>query len=414
MKVTKPDYYKEFKCIASQCPETCCAGWEIGIDGKTLNKYKNETGPFGNRLHNSINWKRKSFHQYEKQCIFLSDDKLCDIYTEVGPEMMCHTCKTYPRHLEIYGLDREVSLTISCPEVARMILNKKNKVQFISSDEVDKIQAEKEKQLSHGFDKEVYEYLVDVRKVMFNILQTREYSISTRMAIVLGLAHDIQTRLDNGKVTDIPYILKRYQTPKIMKYLGTKVSKNQEQNSERYGIMKEYMKLIGTLDVLNIRWEVQLHKARRILYGCSNENDIVRKHIKRRVRKPTSAMGDADRINYYTTMVEQFKTYMDHEDWQIAIEQLMVYFTFAYVCTAAYDGDVYTKMKLAVVSTLIIKEMCFAQWLEQGHNLMLKDMITFAYQYGREVEHLEQNLNRLEKLLAKKKEFQLDKLILAL
>ena len=34
MEITRPDYYKEFSCIAGACPDTCCAGWQIVIDDK--------------------------------------------------------------------------------------------------------------------------------------------------------------------------------------------------------------------------------------------------------------------------------------------------------------------------------------------------------------------------------------------
>ena len=39
MEITRPDYYKEFSCIAGACPDTCCAGWQIVIDDKSLKKY---------------------------------------------------------------------------------------------------------------------------------------------------------------------------------------------------------------------------------------------------------------------------------------------------------------------------------------------------------------------------------------
>ena len=32
MKVTVPDYYKDFKCIAGVCEDTCCAGWQVDVD----------------------------------------------------------------------------------------------------------------------------------------------------------------------------------------------------------------------------------------------------------------------------------------------------------------------------------------------------------------------------------------------
>ena len=32
MLYTYPHYYKKFQCIASDCEDTCCAGWAITID----------------------------------------------------------------------------------------------------------------------------------------------------------------------------------------------------------------------------------------------------------------------------------------------------------------------------------------------------------------------------------------------
>ena len=47
MLYTYPHYYRKFQCIASECEDTCCAGWEIMIDDKALEKYrKTHTGSF--------------------------------------------------------------------------------------------------------------------------------------------------------------------------------------------------------------------------------------------------------------------------------------------------------------------------------------------------------------------------------
>ena len=96
MEFTFPNYYKEFSCIAGSCPDTCCAGWQIVIDNKTLKKYQHFKGPFHNRLHNDIDWKEHVFRQYNRRCAFLNEENLCDIYTEAGPKMLCDTCRNYP------------------------------------------------------------------------------------------------------------------------------------------------------------------------------------------------------------------------------------------------------------------------------------------------------------------------------
>ena len=54
MKTRVPDYFKQFKCIASECEDTCCAGWEIVIDDDTYDMYKSVEGKFGERLKKEI------------------------------------------------------------------------------------------------------------------------------------------------------------------------------------------------------------------------------------------------------------------------------------------------------------------------------------------------------------------------
>ena len=130
MQYTFPNYYKEFSCIAGACPDTCCAGWQIVIDEKTQEKYRNYQGSFGNRLKNSIDWKDGTFQQYHGRCAFLNEENLCDIHIEAGHDALCRTCRRYPKHVEVYENEREVSLSLSCPAAARLKYGNKTAVQI--------------------------------------------------------------------------------------------------------------------------------------------------------------------------------------------------------------------------------------------------------------------------------------------
>lgn len=35
-----PSYYEKFHCIADQCKDNCCYGWEIDIDEGTMDYYR--------------------------------------------------------------------------------------------------------------------------------------------------------------------------------------------------------------------------------------------------------------------------------------------------------------------------------------------------------------------------------------
>ena len=44
MILRTPSFYKDFKCIAGACPDSCCQGWEVDADEKSLKYYKTISG----------------------------------------------------------------------------------------------------------------------------------------------------------------------------------------------------------------------------------------------------------------------------------------------------------------------------------------------------------------------------------
>ena len=127
MVVRYPNYYKKFRCIAGDCPDTCCAGWEIPVDKASEKRYREayRHGKISNKAF------ARKLKKYVKQgriisedvtCPFLNRDGLCEMYIELGPDALCHTCARHPRHLEDYGNLHEMVLLLSCPEAARLIL----------------------------------------------------------------------------------------------------------------------------------------------------------------------------------------------------------------------------------------------------------------------------------------------------
>ena len=144
MRYTFPDYYREFHCTADRCEDTCCAGWQIVIDPAALKNYreivrggknrvtgKKAAPDFRKRMGKSINWRAGVFRQNdEKRCAFLGDKNLCDLYAALGEKSLCRTCSRYPRHIEEFENVREVTLSVSCPEAARLLMNKQTPASF--------------------------------------------------------------------------------------------------------------------------------------------------------------------------------------------------------------------------------------------------------------------------------------------
>ena len=379
MKYTVPDYYNQFQCIAGECPATCCAGWQIVIDEKTLNRYRNCKTTLGNRLRNSIDWKSGTFLQYDRRCAFLDENNLCDLYTEAGPDMLCRTCRRYPRHVEEFENEREISLSLSCPVAARLIMGRSEKVIFLSKEDL------REEKEDENFDFFLYSALQDSRSLMIQILQDREKGIGFRMAKILGLAHDIQNRIDARRIFDIENLLERYGRAGADNKL-----KNRLQgyvNTERAAkIKKEMRMLLEELEVLDPEWTAQRNEWDKILDEVSEKTD-------------SESESGTDTFAAVASQKE------------LECEQLMVYFIYTYFCGAVYDGDVLSKVKMAIVSTLLIQELEFAEQLSAGRVLTLEERTKVAWRYSRELEHSDLNLNHMEKMIKEREMVSLDNLL---
>ena len=60
MRYLKPHFYDKFVCTAGDCPDTCCAGWQIMIDEDSLEKYKNVQGSLENACMGRSTGKRSA------------------------------------------------------------------------------------------------------------------------------------------------------------------------------------------------------------------------------------------------------------------------------------------------------------------------------------------------------------------
>ena len=383
MRYTVPHYYGKFRCTASECEDTCCAGWQIVIDDKTLKKYKKTKGPFGNRLYNSIDWKEKSFYQYDGRCAFLNEDNLCDIYMEAGPKMFCRTCRLYPRHIEEFEGEKEISLSLSCIEAAKIVLGCEEPVRFLTKER-------EEHQKEEDFDYFLYSKLVDTREVLFKILQNRTMDLRYRMAIALVLVHDVELKIKNQSFFEVDEVLERYMKEGAQEKLIEKIKKYKITSEERFDHIKEMFEIFSKLEVLQTKWPEYLALIQETLFSKGN-------------------------IEYGKNRNEFFKKAGYESDkkkvWEQINEQLIVYFVFTYFCGAVYDEHAYAKMKFAVVSTLLIQEICQSEWQKNGGIIEFKDFVYISHLYSKEVEHSNENLETVENILRTDRNYGTEKLL---
>jgi len=247
MKIRVPKYFNKFKCIAGKCEDTCCAGWEIVIDEETYDYYENLSGSFGERLRNEIvnDGEDNIFVLKNGNCAFLNENKLCDIYNEFGEDGLCYTCKKYPRYIEEFGNLREVGISLSCPEAARIMLGDSNKVEFELSENDEIITS------YNDIDGMLFIELMQCRNIIFNITQNRNIDLNVRATIILDFAKEVQDKINEDDLTSLKTIKERYLDKNFINKTSSDLDKNISNKEQWYNDIDEYFNVFKGLKHIN-------------------------------------------------------------------------------------------------------------------------------------------------------------------
>lgn len=377
MRVKVPDYYKDFKCIAGDCKDSCCAGWEVDVDEKAQEYYVTVEGDFGKRLKDStiIDGDGIRFTlTANKRCCFLNDCNLCDLYTALGEEHLCETCTDFPRFYECFGDLKEKGISLSCPTAAELILTHQEPLTWEEAEEDDAISL-------NEIDYDLYMQLMAARRQCFEILQDRNHHIIWRIIVVLLFANDIQKLIFKGKYKKISKIREKYLNKAFLEKQAGKWIKKSTKHVDGINNRTELLKAYAGFEVVNSEWV-----------------DILARAV-------------TDNLEMDEVLAGNFAAYL--KDRQIPYEQIMVYFVYRYFMKAVYDYDLISKVKFAVVSTLVIRCVDYSRWLIQKE-LPLEDFIWLAHLYSKEIEHSDENMEALARYCGEDMRFHVEALVASL
>ena len=374
MEYTYPDYYKKFRCIGGECKDNCCAaGWQITIDEESLEKYQTMEGEIGVRLRNSIDWENGMFEQFEHKCALLNEDGLCDVYCDAGEDKMCILCQRYPRHYEEFENVREISLSVSCPEAAKIVLENRGRVDFYT-------ETDDEEEEYEDFDYLMYTKLIDIREILFDVLHEKKSSIAHRMAKLLDIVHGIQGLIDNDEIFGIDEQEQRALTEQ------TSYKRYTDKMELRQKYMAEMMQSLHRLEVLRPSWTDFIREVQSILYVYLDSEEY--------------GKLCAEFDSFYGERMEEY-------------EQLMSYFIYTYFCGAVYDYEVESKLRFGLAAVLILHEMDMAMWYK-NKRLTFGEQVELVHNYSMEIEHSDLNLDDFERMVMNNKAFGYRRLLTVL
>ena len=173
MKYFGISFLDKFHCSKGVCPKTCCKGWQILVDAKTMEKIEQEPADRRKTLLRNIKGQKTDSPQIRKRlgaCPYHTGEGLCGLQQEGRTDLMPRVCREYPRRTISYEAFAEIALELACPEVARLFLEEKEPLSMLPWQK-------EEREILWKIGNEdlpFLEFLQDLRQTMVDEAQTQE------------------------------------------------------------------------------------------------------------------------------------------------------------------------------------------------------------------------------------------------
>ena len=192
MELFYPSYYKTFSCIASHCPDSCCHEWDVQVDAASAARWRSMEGDLGDALRASLyDEDGETYLRNENgRCPMWRTDGLCRIQAEQGHDALCQVCQQFPRLRHDYGDFVELGLELSCPEAARLILERPPELvtQTVPGGEEPE------------YDGEIMDILRRSRPAALALLENGHYTVPQRLRLLLMLGYHVQAAIDGAEL----------------------------------------------------------------------------------------------------------------------------------------------------------------------------------------------------------------------
>ncbi len=326
MKYLTLETYKDFKCVGSDCPYTCCGGgWGISIDSTTDAFYQLVTGEMGNRLKKGIkreDGKASMILNEKGDCPFLNECGLCDIYIHLGEEHLSETCTNYPRYSYRVGDICFAGVGISCPEVSGFFLDHKEPLMIDFGEDDSAIPNEAK------IDWEQFNYAIGIFSSAVDIVQNRELTIKERLGLILVLIDQFQNYCDEGR--NPKELINLFSTPSIYEDILHNMPVYEKDCSSKTRFCREVLKYFGNGE-----------KGRKLFPEL---RDLI-----------LFFFHDGSSDLSVETM-EYFYWWLDDKEFAIWMENILVYILFKNFMLAFDNRDYYksvTKGILLILNTIV-------------------------------------------------------------
>ncbi|MGI5989013.1 MAG: flagellin lysine-N-methylase [Lachnospiraceae bacterium] len=363
MKITVPEYYPKFSCIAGECTDTCCAGWDVDVDPAAYGRYRSiierKNTPISRKLKDVCVPGEDGGCTFRLdrglRCPFLNHENLCDLIIAEGKDSLCDTCAEFPRFKTVYGNRVEMGLAPSCITACEIMLSSPLPFRLMSGGDDGRSPEE------NDIDPREYFRLKKLRKLILNRINDEKTDICE--ALRFCLSGSGQESAQSGPAAS------QKDENTARKPVTLAVGERDYQNTENHLLDR-----FEGMEIINADWNLVLAREEKLKKHLSN-----------------SPEGEWGRLlsRMYTQVPE-----LDREARQIA-----AYDVYRYLLPSVYTHDETCRRKIPAFTYLVTERMYAGYFLDTG-SLPFAVRVDLQHLWSRQFEHSYVNFSHYQGLLS--------------
>lgn len=343
MKITTPNYFNDFTCMANHCPDTCCKDWEIVIDSETQKLYQElleHSHPFGKILQKHLYQEGEDTLvrlRQDKSCPFLNKTHLCEIQKQIGESYLCTTCRLFPRYENEYGNLCEMGLSFSCPAAGKIMLSQQQAPRLLTY----KMDGRSKQKI----DRSLLTQLLNFRDILFDVIWNPNDSLSQKNDKIYRFTLYVQECIETKKAFSQNDIYRSLSNQSVS-FSERKIT----------GFVKRHLRL----EPMYKEWHEMLNNA---------------------LKTP--------RLSFNTAFSHEYQVWM-------------TYFLYRHMLKAVYDNELLLRVKMAIASWYVIQRLLQTECNHRQTESLPQDTIESIFRlYSKEIEHLEPEMYLVPKIIFK-------------
>ncbi len=278
MKISFEENFKQFRCLASQCPDSCCYLWEVLVDEEAARFYQSLPGTLGDQLRSVLRQEDGETLMTltpDRRCPMWRTDGLCRIQAELGHDALCSTCQEFPRLRHDYGSFQELGLELSCPEAARLLLSEEG--HCILTREVPGGE-------TADYDNAAMDLLLRTREEALRLCEDSGHSPGQILATLLLYSRDVDAALEDGDWTP--------DTPDVA------AAAERAASLPLQGDIRKLFDFYRDLEILTPQWRSRLEAGPQDAPWHPATNRLIRYFLRRYWLQAISDYALSDRVKF--------------------------------------------------------------------------------------------------------------------